>query len=284
MSVSILSVLCCSCSTTPDVAFSVTTLPAVDGVVANVAAERTGDEWLVAVEVKNTTAEPVTLKVKLVAEPELKADSYLIPGINYNGNGYGANLDLPQSYGDSKGFIPFPQGWEYNGEPWVFAYDRGSIPSCTISENEKSVFALYASDKDEASYNSACSMEGKEDGSFRHVIYWPASEAPLCYSDKMKFSERQDNYITLQPGESFLAKANAFVGKPKMKNYGFAEVFRAAWRKLDHTVPAQWSVDEVLALDKAYQDWSRCQDENGYWFEGIVDDMKFRAGYYGTGL
>ena len=284
------AVLCVGCGEkaatkpTPNVVFSVTTLPAVDGVVSSVNAERKGNEWEIAVNVKNTTNEPVTLKVKLVAEPDLKADSYLFPGINYNGNAYGANLDLPQSYGDSKGFIPFPQGWEYNGEPWIFAYDRGSIPSCTISENESNVFALYASDKDAASYESSCSMERKEDGSFRHVIYWPVIEAPLCYSDKMKFSERVDNYITLQPGESFSAVANAFVGEPQMKNYGFAEVFRVAWRKLDHTVPAQWSVDEVLALDKAYQDWSRCQDKNGYWFEGIIDDMKFRAGYYGTGL
>ena len=264
--------------------FSVTTLPVIEGVEASADAKRMGDEWKVRVLVKNTTDRVVTLKVKLAAEPDFVADTYLFPGINYNGNDYGANLDLPQSYGDSKGFIPFPQGWEYKGEPWVFAYDRGSIPSCTISENDERVFALYASDEDAASYESACSMERKEDGSFRHIIYWPVTEAPLCYSDKMKFSERVDNYITLQPSETFSATANAVAGTPKIKGYGFAEVFRSAWRNLDHTVAAQWSVDEVLAFDKAYQDWSRCQDENGYWFEGIVDDMKFRAGYYGTGL
>ena len=82
LSVLFLSVLCCGCNTTPDVVFSVTTLPAVEGVVASVDAERSGDEWLVSVDVKNTTSEPVTLKVKLVAEPDLKADSYLFPGIN----------------------------------------------------------------------------------------------------------------------------------------------------------------------------------------------------------
>ncbi len=278
--------LCFGCSreSSHTALFSVATLPAIEGVVASVDAERAGDEWRVKVSVKNETDRAVTLKVKLVAEPDFAADTYLLPGINYNGNAYGANLDLPQSYGDSNGFIPFPQGWEFNGEPWVFAYDRGSIPSCTISENEKCVFALYASDSDAVSYESSCSMERKEDGSFRHIIYWPVSEAPLCYSDKMKFSERVDNYITLRAGESFSATANAVVATPEIKGYGFAEVFRSAWRNLDHTVPAQWSVDEVLALDKAYQDWSRCQDENGYWFEGIVDDMKFRAGYYGTGL
>ncbi len=269
---------------TPKVEFSATTLPAIDGVTATVDAIREGNEWEVSVVVENTLDEAVTVRVALVAEPDLKADTYLFPGINYNGNGYGSNLDLPQSYGDSKGFIPFPQGWEHEGKPWVFAYDRGSIPSCTISENEKSVFALYASDEDALSYVSSCSMERKEDGSFRHIIYWPEAEMPLCYSDKMKFSEPICEYITLEPHKSYTFKANAVVGKPKWKGYGFAEVFRSAWRKLNHEVEAQWNVDEVLALDKAYQDWSRRQDENGYWYEGILDDMKFRAGYYGTGL
>lgn len=271
-------------SCAPKVSFEASTLPQIDGVTADVTTCREGDEWQLDVKVKNTTSEPVTIKVKLAAEPRFKATHYLFPGINYNGNGFGSDLNLPLSYGDSKGSIPFPQGWEYNGEPWVFSYDRGSIPSCTISENSDKVFALFVSDKNAMSYESACSMEQLEDGSFRHIIYWPVTEAPLCYSDKMKFSERIDNYITLAPGEEFSATAYAVMGKPKWKDYGFAEIFPVAWRKINHEVPAQWSLDEVLAFDKKFQDWSRCQDEHGYWYEGIYDDMKFRAGYYGTGL
>ena len=281
-------VVCVGCSdaveSEPIPTFTVATLPAIDGVTTDCVAEREGDEWQVAVKVKNTTSESVTIKVALTAEAPFVADHYLFPGINYNGNGYGEGLDLPQVYGSTNMDIPFPQGWEYKGEPWVFSYDRGSIPSCTISESAERFFALFASDKDAASYVSSCSMERNEDGSFRHIIYWPVTEAPLCYSDKKKFSERIDNYLTLAPGEEFSATAYALQGKPKWHKYAFAEVFKAAWRKIDHDVPSQWSVDEVLALDKKYQDWSRCQDENGYWFEGIIDDMKFRAGYYGTGL
>lgn len=269
---------------TPKVTFTASTVPAIDGVVTSVDAEREGNEWEVEVKVKNTTDKPVTIKVKLAAVPNFKADSYLFPGINYNGNSFGEDLNLPQSYGDSKGFIPYPQGWQYNGEPWVFSYDRGSIPSCTISENEKHVFALYGSDDDKVSYESSCSMEKLENGSFCHIIYWPIIEAPLCYSDKMKFSERVDNNITLAPGEELELSANAFIGKPQWKNYGFAEVFKAAWRKLDHSVPAQWSVEEVMALDRTFQDWTRRQNEHGYWYETVLDDMTFRAGYYGTGL
>ena len=123
--------MCISC--TPKVSFSVKTIPAIDGVTTEVTPSQNGNEWEVGVKVKNTTAEAVTLKIALVAEPQLKADSYLVPGINYNGNAYGENLDLPQSWGHNSDEISLIQGWEYKGEPWVFSYDRGSIPSCTIS-------------------------------------------------------------------------------------------------------------------------------------------------------
>ena len=279
LAVTAVSVSCCD-----NVTFYASTLPEIEGVTAEATPLRKGNEWEVGVKVRNTTDKPVTIKVMLAAEPRFEASSYLFPGINYNGNDFGENLHLPENYGNTNRSIPFPQGWEYEGEPWVFSYDRGSIPSCTISENKDKVFALFASDRDTLSYVSSCSMVKLEDNSFRHIIYWPITEAPLCYSDKKKFSERIDNYITLAPGEEFVATANAFIGRPKIENYGFAEVLPVAWRKLNHKIDAQWSVDEVLAFDKKYQDWSRRQDDKGYWYAGILDDMKFRAGYYGTGL
>lgn len=139
------AVLLVSCG--PDVTFSAYTLPAIEGVTAEAAPLREGNEWSVDVRVRNTTDKEVKIKVALAAEPHFKADSYLFPGINYNGNDFGNELDLPGSWDNKKQKMNFPQGLEYEGEPWVFSYDRGSIPSCTISESEESVFALFASDK-----------------------------------------------------------------------------------------------------------------------------------------
>ena len=221
--------------------------------------------------VVNTADTAVTFKLVLAAEPHIKDAKFMFPGINYNGN----------NFGDSK--MNLPQGWEHEGEPWIFSYDRGSIPSCTISENEDRVFALFASDKDTSSYVSACSMEKLEDGSFRHLIYWPVTEAPLVYDDKLKFSERYDTYLTLAPGESFSVSANACTGKPLYPEYGFATVFPVAFRRISHEVPLCRTFDEMMYLDRAFQDWSRRQDEHGYWYGCILDDQKFRAGYYGTG-
>ena len=256
--------VCTACA--DRVSFKVGTLPAVDGLDTEISAVRNGNEWAIDLCVKNNSATPQTFKLYLAAEPHFRAESYMFPGTNYNGNHFGDNVNVPQ-------------GWERDGEPWVFAYDRGSIPSCTISENKDKVFALFVSDSTPDSYQSSCSMELLEDGSFRHLIYWPVTEAPLIYSDKLKFSDRYDSYLTLAPGEEFRTSAIACTGKPRWPSFGFAEVFPVAWRHINHEVPSQRTFEEVMRLDKAFQDWGRRQDENGYWYDVRLDDQTFRAGY-----
>lgn len=252
----------------PSMGFGAYTVPEYEGLETSCNAARNGNEWDVTVSVINNSSSDRSFKLALAAEPGFKAESWLVPGVNYDGNPYGENM---------------PQGWEKDDEPWVFSYDRTSIPSCTLSENRRQVFALFASDADTASYVSSCSMEKLSDGSFRHIIYWPDSEGPVCYSGKQSFTEGYDNYITLGPGESFEVKAFACTGRPQWKNYGFAEVFPSAWKHLRHDTPAKRSMEEVIRLDKAFQDWSRRRDEHGYWYGGIVDDQVFCAGYYESG-
>ena len=266
-----LALLCAVFSCAPKVDFTVSTLPQMDCLKPTVETMREGNEWDIKVAVTNTADTAVTFKLVLSAEPHIRDAKFMFPGINYNGNNFGDSV------------MNLPQGWERDGQPWIFSYDRGSIPSCTISENESRVFALFASDRDTASYVSSCSMEKLSDGSFRHMIYWPVTEAPVVYDDKLKFSERYDTYLTLAPGETFSVSAIACTGKPLYPEFGFANVFPVAFRRINHDVPLCRSVAEVLRLDKAFQDWGRRQDENGYWYSTILDDQMFRAGYYGTG-
>ena len=77
---------------------------------------------------------------ELFLQPEIRVasgfvyKSYLIPGVSYNGNGWGRGRE--------------PKGLCREGEPWIFEYRRTSLPSCTISENETEYMALMASDAD----------------------------------------------------------------------------------------------------------------------------------------
>ena len=75
-------------------------------------------------------------------------------------------------------------------------------------------------------------MVRNADGSFRHRILWPVTEAPYSYTNKRTFTPRYDTYLTLRPGETFTATAFACAGKPPWPDYGFAAVFPVAWRLL----------------------------------------------------
>ena len=198
------------------VAFSSRTIPETAGLAATVSARRDGDVWQIVVTAKNAAATNVTFQLALAAEPGFAATRYLIPGVNYNGNAFVQAIAGDQHNPDRAAAWAapdIPTGWEKGGEPWIFAYDRSGIPSCTVSENKEQVFALFASVDDTASHVSSCSMEKKADGSFRHLIYWPVTEAPVSYTDKRKFSPRYDTYLTLGPGESFTAHAWACAGR-----------------------------------------------------------------------
>ena len=105
------TLLCTACA--ESVSFSVGTLPAIDGLHTEYTATRNGNEWYIDVCARNNSSTEQTFKLFLAAEPHLRADSYIFPGTNYNGNSFGDNVAIPQ-------------GWEHNGEPWIFAYDRGS--------------------------------------------------------------------------------------------------------------------------------------------------------------
>lgn len=106
----------------------------------------------------------------------------------------------------------------------------GTIPGCTVSENGKRAFSLFASDRDQHSVSGTGSLERQEDGSFRHSLCWEG---------------------TLLPGETYKVTAFACEGKPRYENYGFSTVFPVAWELLEHNTPAQRTVDEVIGLDLA---------------------------------
>ena len=260
--------------------FSAFTQPAVDGLVTtldvNKGRENGTTVWSLSLTATNNTDSPQTFKLVLSAEPGIKATRYLIPGVLYNGNEFVGDFILS----DGRAFATvMPNGWEKDGEPWVFAGDRSSIPGCSISEGRRRAFGLFASDADLNSITGSASLEKLPDGSFRHLIYWPMTEAPVSYTDKRKFTERYDQFITLAPGESYTVDAYACKGRPKWKNYGYSVVFPVAWKHLSHETKSQHTVQETARLDRTFLNWNRRRDEEGSWFSTGHDDKMFTMGY-----
>lgn len=260
--------------------FSAVTQPSIEGVSTSLEISKERESgttvWHLTLNAVNNTDSLQTFKLVLSAEPGIKATRYLIPGVLYNGNEFVGDFILS----DGRAFATvMPNGWEKDGEPWVFAGDRSSIPGCSISENRRKAFGLFASDADPNSITGSASLEKLPDGSFRHLIYWPTTEAPVSYTDKRKFSDRYDRYITLAPGESYTVDAYACQGRPKWKNYGYSVVFPVAWKHLGHETRAQRTLEETVRLDRAFMDWTRRRNEEGSWFGGGQNDKMFSMGY-----
>ena len=264
--------------------FKVGTVPSEDGLETSMKVsvlpsgkyEKGIKVWRIDASAVNNTPDTKTFKLVLCAEPHIRADRYLIPGVLYNGNEFVGDFILS----DGRSFASaMPNGWEKDGEPWIFAGDRSSIPACSISENRRKAFGLFASDSDLNSITGSSSLEKLPDGSFRHLIYWPMTEAPVSYTDKRKFTDRYDTYITLAPGESYSVTAFACQGRPKWRNYGFTTVFPIAWKVLSHETKAQHTIAETVRLDRTFMDWTRRRNEEGSWFGGGHDDKMFTMGY-----
>lgn len=156
---------------------------------------------------------------------------YLIPCVMYNGN----------EWGDGKE----PKGLVKDGQPWVFSYDRTGIPSCSITETKEQFVALFASDADASSLESAVSVEKNPDGTFSQKIYYPVTEAPYTYARHNMFAPRRDNYITLKKGEVFRTRAYILVGKPKWENFAAANVEDAALEVFPFYKNPVMTVDDV---------------------------------------
>lgn len=181
-----------------------------------------------------------TRRIKLIVQLNdlFQAQKYTMPCVMYDGN----------EWGDGHS----PKGLTYQGQPWVFAYDRMGIPSCTLTENEECVVALFASDQDAASLRTSASLVRAEDGTLMHRIYYPVTEAPVSYSGKNKMTERYDEYLTLTDGEAFTAAFYVFVGKPEWPNYGCAALLERMPQVFPYRKGPRFQPERVWELGMAF--------------------------------
>ncbi len=173
-----------------------------------------GGLTLVRISVKNESDRERKIKVIYSLTTAFEVVDYTVPSVLYNGND---NADRG-----------IPTGLVRDGESWIFAYDRVSLPSCTLTQNRDSFCALFASDENEASLRSSCSMIRLERGAFEQRIYYPVTEAPYTYSNKRKFTERYEEYLTLGKGEVFSASLYVLTGVPVREHYAYENLLDCA--------------------------------------------------------
>ena len=237
-----------------------------------------GGAFAVTRTIENVGAAPVAFRDELRVRDCFKATRYLIPCVNYDGNGAADEVESPKSKVQSRestglrpstGYgTPIPTGLSRDGEPWLFSYERTGIPGCTLTENDEVGIALFAANDTPQSLVCACGLEIVESrksrvesqepaaprpsdlrpATFDHILVRPVVEAPLTYEAKGVFGPRYESAITLAPGERFTAKSFVCVCRPKWPNYAFASLAGQALRLLRPSLEPCMDDDEAFDL------------------------------------
>ncbi len=195
--------------------------------------------------IENAGDAPVSFRDELRVRDCFEASRYLIPCVNYNGNGTDSSASA----------TPIPTGLSRDGEPWFFSYERTGIPGCTLTESADVGVALFAAADTPESLVSACGLQPSDFSTFQpfnfstfdHVLVRPVVEAPLTYTAKGEFGPRYETAITLAPGGRFTAKSFVCLCRPKWPNYAFAALAGHAMRLLRPRLEP--CMDETEAFD-----------------------------------
>ncbi|MBQ4556325.1 MAG: hypothetical protein IJA60_01590 [Clostridia bacterium] len=177
------------------------------------------------------------MEMMLIGEPTFT----MVPAISYNGNGWGT---LAEYVGDR----------DTDGTPWSWASHRGTIPSCTYSENNDISIALMAKEND----NNACSLYKVDDGEL-HVIIFPEEEKPRTLQRHFWGEPFQG---TMEPRCDFEAIILAVPSDGTRHRY--KSLLDFAWRFYGHAIAAPRTAEELYRLSIAYCRFIYQKEQNGF--------------------
>lgn len=231
-----------------------------------------GGAFAITRTIENIGSVPAVFRDELRVRDCFASTRYLIPCVNYNGNGFGGEENFYN--GRSMGAVKMPTGLACEGEPWIFSYERTGIPSCTLTEDNTIGLAVFAANDTPSSLMSSCSLQASNDnpeasardsGSsiLDHVIIRPVVESPYTYENKGVFGPRFETSITLQPGETFTAKTFVCICKPKWRNYAAASLIGHALALLRPSLEPCLSDDAAYNLGTRYIRSLFCRADDG---------------------
>lgn len=253
----------------------------IDGISIKDEVKSVGDGiFKVTRSIKNENSHTMRFKSIFEARTVFKPNHFVFPGFNYDTSQCEENINAGEilcgkTDEAETSVLNTPTGLEKDGQAWVFAYDRISIPSATVSENEKCVFAMFASDENEVSLESSCSIIKNEDGTYRHRIIHPISEMPYTYAHKNTFVEPMETYFTLNSGKAVELSMYMFAGVPKYKYYGTANLMEACTKVFPFHKTPELSAKKVWDVGISYLRFLLKEAYGAPMFAGAIYDKLF---------
>ncbi len=219
-------------------------------------------EWI------RRTAVPVT-QMELQAELFYEPSYWMVPAVNYNGNGFGTAGDDFSYFEEDEEYI----GMGIEGKPWKYGFDRCSIPAAVYSEGKSCCGMSRADEKnvtdkrsiDSANIGAALFADGTdrcscsiwvENGHTFHTLYWPLTEGPKVLWRKWREEYRE----TMEPMQEF--RAYLVLEQKENLRHGYSKMLDFAWRKLSVIPKCEWEPDALWESEISYAKrlWERCED------------------------
>jgi hypothetical protein len=172
----------------------------------------------------------------------------MIPGISYNGNPWGSKLDI--------------QGFQKDGQPWVFAHHRTAVAGATYSENESVSVALFANPAPQECGFSASLIPEK--GQTIHRLLWPEEESPYVFRRSGQFDPPYRQALRLEPESPLQMTAIlvlAPVSAPRSSWHTFLDV---AWRREWHKQQPAFAPADIWRLGIRFAKESLWAEEGVY--------------------
>ena len=203
-------------------------------------------------EKSESVPETLALEIRTCFMP----DFYEIPCVTYNGNHWGSGVE--------------PQGLLGNGQPWVYASHRSSLPGCTYSEDRTDAVCLFG---DPENPPFSMSMERTENG-MCHILLLPQCEKPVRYCAKATYDAPLLPKLFLDGSATLTAYVvlNASAGR----GLAIAKALEFGWRRFSHSVSPRFDPAAIWRLGIRFARESVYFEEGD--FRGFCMGLYYDAG------
>lgn len=153
---------------------------------------------------------------------------YEIPCVTYNGNSWGSRVE--------------PQGLSGNGQPWVYASHRSSLPGCTYSEDGMDAVCLFGDTE-----NPPFSMSlAPTEGGICHSLLLPQIEKPFRYCAKGAYDAPLLSKLFINGSITLTAYVVLSAAAGRGLAIGKALLF--GWKQFSHPVYPRFEPAELWRL------------------------------------
>ena len=199
---------------------------------------------------------------------------YIIPSVNYNGNSFG-NSKEPKGLYDSYHFQA--KNGKFEKEAcWIFGGDRGSVPSCTITEDSHFTVGLFTEANDNSF--SSCSIEEMESKGAIQKLFWPYQDAPYSYQPREIYNPPISELISIGPDKKVKKKFFISLHQQTEPNQGYVKILDDAWKLFYHKLHVKFKPNHLWRLGIKFiktQLWNETQDYLGTIFGITFRDNKW---------